>query len=365
MTEATSAPAGGESAPAPAPASAPANEAVSLSPHEAARALSQRRWEKAKQSAAPAEPAPSAPAVETPELAHEADTAPETDPGETDLQAPEPQEIAPIEPPRSWTKEEKAEFATYPREAQEKIARREQEREKAIRSSQNEAAEIRKAVEAERAKVEQARQQYEQTLPALMQTLQAAQAGQFADIQTAADVQKLAAEDPFRYIQWTAHREQVSALQNEYRATQERQAHEWSQRWSEFASKEDAKTADLIPELSDPKQRAKVQESALTYLKDKGFTDSELGSAWNGQASLSLRDHRMQSLIRDAVKYREGEAAAKAKLATPKPLPTVQRPGVSAPRVDTGVASLTKKLESSGSIADAVALRAARRAAQR
>jgi hypothetical protein len=365
MTEATSAPAGGEGAPAPAPAIAPANDAP-LTASEAAAALSQRRWEKHRQSQAP-EAAEAAP-VETPqELPAEAIAAPETDPGETADQGSEPEanELPPIEPPRSWTKEEKAEFATYPREAQEKIARREQERERAIRSSQNEAAEIRKAAEAERAKVEQARQQYEQALPALMETLQSQQAGQFADIRTQADVQRMATEDPLRYIQWNAHREQVSAIQNEMRQAQERQSQEWNQKWQDFATKEDAKTSEMIPELSDPKQRAKVQEAALTYLKDKGFTESELGSAWNGQASLSLRDHRIQGLIRDAVKYREGQEAAKAKLATPKPLPTVQRPGVSAPKVDNQVVALTKKLEQTGDMRDAAALVAARRAASR
>lgn len=361
MTEVTSAPAGDVSAPAPVPSAPASDEGTSAS--DAARALSQRRWEKQRQSQAPeAEPAP----VETPqELPTEAIAAPETDPGETEPQETEPQEIAPIEPPRSWTKEEKAEFATYPREAQEKIARREQEREKAIRSSQNEAAEIRKAAEAERKQVEQARQQYEQALPALMETLQSQQAGQFADIRTQADVQRMATEDPLRYIQWNAHREQVSAIQNEMRQAQERQSYEWAQKWQDFASKEDAKTAEMIPELADPKQRLKVQESALSYLKDKGFTESELGSAWTGQASLSLRDHRIQGLIRDAVKYREQQEVAKQKLATPKPLPTVQRPGVSAPKVDSAVVALTKKLESTGDMRDAAALVAARRAARR
>jgi hypothetical protein len=363
MTEATSAPAGGEGAPAPAPAIAPANDAP-LTASEAAAALSQRRWEKHRQSQAP-EAAEAAP-VETPqELPAEAIAAPETDPGETEPQETEPAELPTIEPPRSWTKEEKAEFATYPRDAQEKIARREQERERAIRSSQNEAAEARKAAEAERAGVEQARQRYEQALPALMESLQAQQAGQFADIKTQADVQRLATEDPLRYIQWNAHREQVSAIQNEMRQAQERQSQEWNQKWQDFATKEDAKTSEMIPELSDPKQRAKVQEAALTYLKDKGFTESELGSAWNGQASLSLRDHRIQGLIRDAVKYREGQEAAKAKLATPKPLPTVQRPGVSPPKVDNQVVALSKKLESTGDMRDAAALVAARRASRR
>jgi hypothetical protein len=49
-----------------------------------------------------------------------------------------------IEPPRSWPKEWKEEFKTYPREAQEKIAAREADREKALRIAQNKLAEERK-----------------------------------------------------------------------------------------------------------------------------------------------------------------------------------------------------------------------------
>src|SRR6478735_8945483 len=79
-------------------------------------------------------------------------------------EAPEPAEEPPIEPPRSWTKEEKAEFATYPREAQEKIARREQDREAALRKGQNEHAEKLKGLTAKEQQVEQARQQYEAAL---------------------------------------------------------------------------------------------------------------------------------------------------------------------------------------------------------
>jgi hypothetical protein len=291
------------------------------------------------------------------------DAQPQADPVET--QEAEPAGLPPIEPPRSWTKEEKDEFATYPREAQEKIARREQERERVIRQSQNEAAEQRKAIEAQRTEAEKVRQEYEAKLPALIQTLQETQAGQFSDIKLQADVVKLAQEDPFRYLQYDAHLKQVAALQQELNGAQERQAKEWQKHWSEFAQREDAKIVERIPELADPVQRTKVQESALSYLKDTGFTEQELGSAWNGQASLSLRDHRVQSMIRDAVKFREGQESAKKALAA-KPLPPVQRPGVAAPRGSAqseNIQNLSKKLEGSGRIDDAAAVLIARRKA--
>jgi hypothetical protein len=58
------------------------------------------------------------------------------------------QNLTNIEPPRSWTNAEKLEFAALPPEIQAALARREADREKAMRQSQNEAAELRKQVTA-------------------------------------------------------------------------------------------------------------------------------------------------------------------------------------------------------------------------
>jgi hypothetical protein len=53
--------------------------------------------------------------------------------------------LPPIDPPRSWTKAEKERFQSLPRETQEYLHTREQEREREFRRGQNEAAEQRKA----------------------------------------------------------------------------------------------------------------------------------------------------------------------------------------------------------------------------
>lgn len=351
----------GDGAPAPA-ADTPADTVSS-----AAAALAQRRWEKTKQAQAPADP-PSAEAVETPQqdLPETADDArpQEGDPVET-TETPEP-EAPPstIEPPRSWTKAEKERFATLPRETQEYIAQREQEREREIRRSQNEAAEARKAIDAERTQAEQARKQYERALPALLQALQEQEQGEFADIKTMADVERLAREDWPRYALWDAQQKKIAAVHAEIKSSQERQAHEYRNQWAEYARKQDELLADHIPELSDPAKAKQIAEGAVKVLKEIGFSDQELAAAWNGEASVSLRDHRLQQLIYDGVRYRE----AKANLSkpTPKPVPQVQRPGAAEPRnagaVQT-VQTLSKKLETSGKIEDAVALIQARRAA--
>src|SRR5215472_13490318 len=63
------------------------------------------------------------------------------DPGERTEGADRQQEPAPIEPPRSWTKEDKELFTSLPRATQERIAERERSRESDFLRRQNEAAE--------------------------------------------------------------------------------------------------------------------------------------------------------------------------------------------------------------------------------
>lgn len=362
MSDVNAAPAAGMDNIVSVPASAPAEgKSFALSATEAAKQLSDFRWKRDN----PDEKAEEAPvtAADPPQEPAQADDAqPETaDPVEATEQQPEPEALPPIEPPRSWTKEDKEEFATYPREAQEKIARREQDREATLRRSQNEAAEARKGIDAERSKVEQARQQYEAALPALLQTLQDQQAGEFSDIRTMADVERLAREDWPRYALWDAQQKKVAAVTQEVNAAKERQVSEFRSQWSEFASKQDQLLLEAIPELADKTKSSKVADNAVAVLKEIGFSEKELASAWNGENSVSLRDHRIQRLIFDAMKYREAKASA-SKVA-PKTVPPVQRPGVSkAPTSanDAEIQTLEKRFNSTGNLKDAAALRLAR-----
>src|SRR6478736_5775699 len=155
------------------------------------------------------------PATAEPELSEQDNGDPATDPAE-DPEADQPEDkLPPLEPPRSWTQAEKERFQSLPRETQEYLSHREQEREREFRRGQNEIAEQRKAIEAERSKAEEARKQYEAQLPALMQELQNAQQSSFADIRTVDDVTKLASEDPFRYLQWQAHQTKLQAVNAE------------------------------------------------------------------------------------------------------------------------------------------------------
>ena len=272
-------------------------------------------------------------------------------------------EDGPVEPPKSWSKEWKEEFATYPRAVQEKVAAREQERDTAIRRGQNEVAEQRKALDAERTQNTTARQQYEAALPALLEQLYAANAGAFPDIKTQADVEKMAREDWPRYAQYDAHQKKIAGIQQQNEAAKTRQYQDYQAQWGKFAKDEDAKFMESQPDMADKETADKVAKGAMALLEDIGFTQDDLGKLWSGQASVSLRDHRLQLIIRDALRYREAKTAVSRARVAPV-APKVQRPGSPAERVRDSsreTSAMDKKLDSTGNWKDAAALLIARR----
>jgi hypothetical protein len=360
----------------------PAGTPERLSPTAAASVLAKLRHQRlapgsdrgAKEEQPPADEqrtqdaAPATPAQESADPAGAA--PPGSDPGvrgEIEGANPDaPPEPPPIEPPRSWTKEDKELFTSLPRETQERIAERERSRESDFLRRQNDAADKLKGLTAKEQAADQARQHYEAALPLLFQTLQHQQASDFADIKTIADLERLAREDSARYLQWDLAQKRLAHVTQQMVDANTRQLAEREQQFLEFAKRQDELVKEKAPDLADEAKAAQLQKAAVAVLNDLGFAEAELVPLWNGQKELSLRDHRVQLLIRDATLWRD--AQAKAKAAAAKPVPPVQRPGVSQPKgtaQEAQVQALTTKLEKTGSLKDAAALLRARRSAAR
>ena len=338
-----------------------------MSVRQAANALSQHRYKEdaaeERVAAAPAEAAAPPPESAPPE---QDATPPQEATGDDATATIDPAETQPLDLPRSWAKDRAESWAKLDRATQEMLLEHDSKASTEIRRTQNETAEQRKALEAERQQLEQVRGQYEQALPAFLQSLNEQQQGQFADIKTMADVERMAREDFPRYAMWDAHQKKVAAVSAELQASQQRQTQEYQAQWSKFASEQDAKFMESAPEMKDPAKATKLSEAGMTLLKDLGFTQDEVAKVWNGQASVSLRDARMQLLIRDAIRYREAKAAVPK--AAAKPVPHVQRPGspaLHARDTDTEIASRDKAFNNKPDWKRAAELLIARRAANR
>jgi len=265
---------------------------------------------------------------------------------DSDLRADAGSELPIIEPPRSWTKEEKERFYSLPRETQEYLANREQERDREIRRSQNEAAEARKVTATERDRLEQARLHYESSLPTLLQSLQAAHGLDFSDLKSMTEIRQLAVTNPTRYAQWDAQQRQIAAVQNELAVAQQLRAGENAQRYTAFVERERERFAEAAPEMTDDTERARLRDAAASVLSEIGFSDEELTRLWRGEMALPIHDHRVQLLIRDAVRLRDAQERARDVHA--RPVPPVQKPGAALPRGaahDAHIQNLSKQLD--------------------
>jgi hypothetical protein len=339
-----------------------------LSVAEAARALASARHKPRDQDEA-AEPhqESSVAANAASEGAGERDPQQDaTPPGETDRADPA-DPLPPIEPPRSWTKADKELFTSLPRETQERIAERERSREGDFLRRQAETVEKLKELGAREQAMDQARLQYETALPQLLLALND-QAGEFADIKTIGDAERLAREDWPRYQRWDLAQKRLAFVQQQMLDAQQRQVTEHHHHFGQFAKREDELFIDQVPEFGDPRKAAELQGTAVRVLKELGFDDAELAASWQGLRGLSLRDHRMQLLVRDATLWRQAQQRARA--AAAKPVPPVQRPGVSQPKGaahDAVIQNLNRQLENASGVnalRAAAKLVAAKRAAR-
>ncbi len=338
--------------------------------HDAARALSNARWKRdnpEEKKPEPAAPVEAAAAPQESETAKAVDDAapPEEAPGETNEVDPVVEEQPTVDPPRSWTKDAKEAFKLLPPALQKDVAELERSREVEIRRSQNDTAEKLKGLTAKEQAAEKLRQEYEAALPALQQAIQAATSGEFSDIQSQADVEKLANEDWPRFARWQAHQMKMGAIEREASQAKERQAQEFQKRWSDFAKSEDEKAIEKIPELADKAKASKVSEAAIATLEGVGFSRDEFAKAWMGEVAISPRDHRWQQVIWKAAQYDQAKAGASKPV--PKAVPPVQRPGVSkAPTsaADAQIQTLEKAFERKPDAKNAAALLNAKRAAR-
>lgn len=266
---------------------------------------------------------------------------------------PEPQAETPaaIDPPASWSAEDKALFAKLPPDAQQVVARRESERDRVIQQRTQEVAEQRKAVEAERTAIESQRKQYSDNLQSLL-LLAVPEIEQYAKI----DWQKLATENPAEAVRLDLARRQLSdrlgRVQQEVQRVQQEAAETQKKRQAEFLAEQRAKLVERIPEFGDEAKAATLTKDLGSYLTAAGFSPEEIGM---------VADHRLIAVAREAMLYRQAEAArktAETKRAAPQPAP-VQRPGAAAAPEDgqqRRAQELTRRLQRTGDIRAAAAL---------
>lgn len=243
-----------------------------------------------------------------PEGEHETEPEPEDIPDE---------EVPAIQPPVSWTAEEKAEFADLPRAVQETIAKREAEREKFVQTKATEAKQARQTVERE------AVEAIGRMENAHLQTLQA----MLPEIPPEPNA-FLQAQDPYAYAsQMEAHKQAIA--QHQY---VQQVAQAVNQRLSGLAQEanamRDREFAEVLgekfPEYLDESKKPELKREFQSTLRALGYPEGQIDNA-DAEDILALRV--VSQLKAKADKYDTLMAKKMEGVRSAKTLPKVSRPG--------------------------------------
>jgi len=151
----------------------------------------------------------------------------------------------------------------------------------------NQLAEQRKAVEAEKSAIEQAKQARD----AYSQRLQAMDSFLNAQIK-AENLEALKDTDPIAYAVKVAERVQlekdIARIRGEQQRIAQQQQAEREQQMEAYVAEEAKKVAAAIPDYLDPKKGEKVRAELRSYAKNLGYSDEELANATDSRAVLAL-----------------------------------------------------------------------------
>jgi len=210
-----------------------------------------------------------------------------------------------------------------------------------------EIAETRKAVEADRAKIEEAarlRDTYAQRLQVIEQML---------NQDSGEDLATLKETDPIGYAVKVAEQSEREKQLNAVRAEQQRLAQqqqaEHGERLKAHLAAEAQKLAEAIPELSDPARGQAIRSDIRNYAQKLGFSEQELAQVYDSRAVTAL----YKAMQYDKLVSNKGEASKKVSQA-----PRMLKPGTSTPeaRVSQEVKNMRGRLKKSGRAKDAAAL---------
>jgi hypothetical protein len=206
-------------------------------------------------------------------------------------------------------------------------------------------AEERKAVEAERHAVQEAkalRDQYAQQLGIIEQMLN--------QPQQAEDLDYLKETDPIGYAVKVAELSQKEKQLAQVRAQREmisqQQEYDRQQQMKQMIAAESEKLVAVLPEFADPSKGEVIRKDIRTYGKQMGFSDDELANVFDSRAVLTLYK---------AMQYDKLQSAKPGITKKVSEAPKAIKPGVSKPRDSNSeeIRKLKSRAKSTGSVRDA------------
>ncbi len=209
-------------------------------------------------------------------------------------------------------------------------------------------AEERKAVEAERQRIEEAkyvRDQYAQRLQLIEQMLNQPQQTE--------DLDYLKENDPIGYAvkvaEMSQREKQLAAVNAERQRIMAQQMQEQQQSLAYRVQQESQKLAEIIPEFVDPKKGDAIRRDLREFGMKVGFSEEELGSIYDSRHVLTLWK---------AMQYDKLQSAKPGITKRVAEAPKVIKSGVARPNEiqSEEVKKLKQRAKNSGRVADAAAV---------
>lgn len=227
--------------------------------------------------------------------------------------------LPPIDPPISWTAEEKERFNGLPRETQEFIAKRETERERFVQTKAQEAAQAQRVVSKQAAEyLAQVEQQTAEQLEWFEQQLNVSE----PDPALIATNPALYAQQKRAYDHYAAQRNLAQQQRNEaLQRAQQYQTVIQQQEAEEFHQRLSTELPEFFDETSGPKLKTELTATA----KFLGFSDEDIFRATAPQilALKRITDVKAKAEKYDALMRKQMERVRAGKSA----LPPVSKPG--------------------------------------
>jgi hypothetical protein len=209
-------------------------------------------------------------------------------------------------------------------------------------------AEQRKAIEAEKAAVEQAKQlrdQYAQRLELIEKVL--------SEQNKSEDLESLKESDPIGYAMKVAESvqrdKQLAAVQAEKQRIAEKQQAERQTQLQQYLAEQQARLQQAIPEYADPQKGEEVRRDIRSYAQNVGFTEGELNQVY---------DSRAVQVLWEAAQYRKLVSKSPEVTKRVAEAPKTLKPGtgkVSNPESDAAKQE-RNRLRKSGKARDAASL---------
>jgi len=203
------------------------------------------------------------------------------------------------------------------------------------------------------------RNQAIQNLNNVVNQLAAAVAGEFADIKTYDDLERVATTDPDRYNRYVIQQGRLQQAQRVQQQVQAQAQQAQAQQFQAWQAKEAERLPELIPDLKDPEKAPAVARQLQDYALKNGVTPQMLTTASAAQLAILHKAMSYENYQAEQAKNAKAQAEAlKAAQQKAANAPPVQKPGAqrTTSTKDDRIQSDYRRLRKDGSVESAAAL---------